>query len=349
VARALLLLITASFAAASAAPQAEPPTAASQLPRVGEINFYGLQKITPERILNALNLRSGGPLPPSKGEMEDTLTNLPGVVLARVEAICCESSHVTVFIGIEEKGAPHPAFRSDPAGESSLPPELVESYRQYLVAVARAAGQGTAGEYLTAGHSLMRDPGARAFQLRFLSFAEANVPLLRQVLRTSPESEQRAIAATVIGYAPKKTDVLPDLQYALTDPDESVRQNALRALKAIAVLAGRERSLGIRISPTWLVELLNSVVLSDRVEAVSVLLVLADNGDTAALDLVRERALPALAEMARWPSLRYALPPYMLLGRVEGIKEQELQQLWEKGEREKVIEKALAPAAHKRD
>ena len=39
----------------------------------------------------------------------------------------------------------------------------------------------------------------------------------------------------------------------------------------------------------------------------------------AALDLLRERALADLAEMARWPTLRYALPPFLLMGRIAGL------------------------------
>ena len=64
----------------------------------------------------------------------------------------------------------------------------------------------------------------------------------------------------------------------------------------------------------------------------------------AALDLIRERALPALAEMARWKTLRYALPSFLLLGRTAGIPDQELQDQWQKGDRETAIRKATTPA-----
>jgi hypothetical protein len=61
----------------------------------------------------------------------------------------------------------------------------------------------------------------------------------------------------------------------------------------------------------------------------------------AALDQIRDSALPALAEMARWKTLRYALPSFLLLGRAAGMADAELHQLWEKGEREPVIRQAL--------
>lgn len=308
---------------------------------MGDINFYGLRKVAAERILSALELKSGDPLPASKGDLEDRLAKIPGVAMARLEAVCCEGPDVTLFMGIEEKGAPLPALRTAPAGSATLPPELTATYGEFLAAVGRAAARGNAGEDLTAGHSMMADPEARAAQERFTAFAADHPDLLRDVLRNAAEPDERATAAVVIGYAPKKQEVVNDLQYALQDPDESVRANAMRSLRAIAVLAAKEPGLGIRVSPTWFVQLLQSIVLSDRVQSAEALVTLTDHGDQAALDQIRASALPALAEMARWKTLRYALPPFLLLGRAAGMADAELHQLWEKGERETVIRQAL--------
>jgi hypothetical protein len=317
------------------------------MPTVGEINLYGLHKLTPDRIRAAISLRSGGPLPPSKGDAEDTLEKLPGVVLARIEAVCCDGPRAILFVGIEEKGEPRPAFLSPPSGDATLPETLLDTYRQYLGAVQRAASRGTAGEDLTQGHPLMNDPEARALQEQFVAFAAANLPVLRDVLRNAAEPEVRAVAAVVINYAPKKQDIVGDLQNALQDFDESVRANAARSLKAIAVLASKQPSLGIKISPTWLVELLNSVVLSDRVDSVNALLVLTDTPNPPALAQMRERALASLEEMARWNTPRYALPPFLLLGRIAGLPDGEVQENWEKGNRETVMKKARAGPARK--
>ena len=57
------------------------------------------------------------------------------------------------------------------------------------------------------------------------------------------------MAATIIGYAPDKKKVVGDLEYAMQDPDESVRGNAMRALGAIAVLATREPEREIESPP----------------------------------------------------------------------------------------------------
>jgi hypothetical protein len=313
----------------------------AQAPAVGEIEFYGLRSLTPERILGAIKLKPGDPIPPSKGDLQDKIADLPGVVLARVEAVCCQGRNVILFIGIEERGAPHPAFRTTPSGDAALPDELVNAYRLFLEAVQRAARQGTAGEDLTAGHSLMEDPQARAYQERFVTFATERMEELRAVLRGTPDADQRAIAAAVLGYTKNKQDVVNDLQAAVQDPDEAVRVNAVRSLNAFAVS-------GMKIAPIWFLELLHSVALSDRVEAARALLTLTDRGAPEVIELLRERALPALAEMARWKSARYAVPPFLLVGRIAGIGDAEVYQRWQKGDREAVIQKALGEPARKR-
>lgn len=313
----------------------------AQAPRIADINLYGLQKTTADRVLAVLHARPGDPLPPSKGALEDELEKMPGVVLGRIEAVCCEGADAILFVGVEERNAPHPAFRTPPAGEATLPEGLADVYRQYLAAVARAARGGSAAEDLTAGHSRMADPGVRAIQDRFAAFADEHLAQLREVLSNAAEPEQRAIAATVIGYASNKKEVALDLQQAMRDPDDAVRGNAMRALRAFAVAR-------IPLSATWLVELLHSIVLSDRIESTRVLLTLTDRPNWEALDLIRSRALGSLVEMAQWKTPRYALPPFMLLGRAGGLTDAQTQSYWASGNRTAVIQKALTAAAARR-
>ncbi len=316
-------------------------------PRVGDVEFYGLHKLSDQKLLHVLHLAPGDPLPPSKGDLEDELEKVPGVVLAHVEAACCEDGKTTLFIGIEEKGAPHLAFHSAPDGDALLPGDMVEVYRQFLDAVRDAAHRGSTAEDLTSGHSLMADSHVRLLQFQFADFAGAHLDLVRNVLRGSDDAEQRAMAATIIGYAPDKKEVLNDLEDAMQDPDEAVRANALRALNAIAVLARLQPGAGIRVPATWLVEMLNSIVLSDRTRATDALVSLTEQ-DRAALDQVRARALDSVVEMAQWKNLRYALPSFILAGRLAGMNEQEIQKAWTSGDRQTVIALALGSKPKKK-
>ena len=320
----------------------------AQAPRVDDIEFYGLHKLPEQKLLHALRLKPGDPIPPSKSGLEEDLEQIPGVVLAHLEAVCCDHGKTTLFIGIEEKGAPHLAFRSQPAGAAVLPDDLTNTYRKFLEAVRDAAHRGSTAEDLTVGHSLMADPDAREFQFGFADYAAAHLPLLRDVLRDSDDAEQRAIAAAIVGYAPNKKDVLNDLVYALQDPDDAVRANALRSLNAFAVLARLQPQLGIRVPATWFVEMLNSIVLSDRTRAANVLVTLTDQDAAATLDQIRDRALDSVVEMAQWKNLRYALPAFMLVGRLAGLNEQEIQKAWTGGDRQAAIGIALGTRTKKK-
>jgi len=322
--------------------------AAAQAPRISDINYYGLHKVTAEKIQAVTGLKKGGTLTKSKGDLEDQIDTISGVVLVRVEALCCEGTSVTLFVGVEEHGAPHPAFHSPPAGSAVLPQELLQTYDGFLAAVARAAARGNATEDYTAGYSMMDDPEARSFQPRFVEFAADHFDWLRDVLRNSSDAGQRTVAAAVIGYGADKQQAAGELQYAIGDPDASVRANAMRGLSAIAVYAGKHPDQGLRIAPTWLVEMLHSIVLEDRLQAAQALVLLTDSPNPGALDLIRERALDSLKEMARWSTLHYSLPAFVLLGRVAGMPDPEIHAQWEKGNRDGVIEKALAAESGKR-
>jgi hypothetical protein len=260
-----------------------------------------------------------------------------------VEAVCCEGPDAILFVGIEERGAPHFETHPPPEGSAVLPEDLVTDYREYLRVVQRAAQRGAGNEDYSGGEPHINDPAALSFEEHFRHFAVDSVALLRDVLRNTGDPEQRAVAASLIVYAPKKAEILNDLQYALQDPDESVRVNAVRSLKAIAVLAQKRPELGLKVSPTWFVEMLNSLVLSDREQAAEALVILTDGGGVAALDLMRERALGTLVEMARWKTLRYALPAFLLVGRIAGVSDDDLHQQWAKGDRDTAIKLALAP------
>src|ERR1041384_3763008 len=71
--------------------------AAEPVPRLSSINFYGLHRVPESRIQKVLGVREGDPMPPSKGALEDRLEKIPGVVLARLQAVCCEGPRGMLF------------------------------------------------------------------------------------------------------------------------------------------------------------------------------------------------------------------------------------------------------------
>ncbi|MGH9631939.1 MAG: HEAT repeat domain-containing protein, partial [Bryobacteraceae bacterium] len=313
--------------------------ALAQAPRIGLIEFYGVREASKSDLSEAIGVKPGDPLPSSKADVEERLEAVSGVVRARVEAACCEEGQAILYVGIDEKGMHHFNYRLPPEADLDLPEEIKEKYREFLGALEEAGRAGNAAEDLTEGHSLLSDPAARAIQRQFVALAAKHENELRNVLRTAESPELRAIAAYVIGYAPKKKAIVNDLQYALQDPDDTVRSNAMRSLAALAVLERKNPEAGFRIAPTWFIEMLNSVAWTDRNNAAVALVTLTEDRDESDLSQLKDRALPALVEMAGWRHLAHALPAYILLGRIAGMPEKELQDTWSSGNREKVIER----------
>ncbi|MGH9810404.1 MAG: HEAT repeat domain-containing protein, partial [Terriglobia bacterium] len=231
--------------------------------------------------------------------------------------------------------------RNAPEGDAPLPGEISAAYARFLTAFEHAVRGGSTQEDLTQGHSRMADIQVRAVQDMFPAMAKEHLLALRAVLRDSSEEADRAIAAYVIGYATDKRAVVNDLQFALRDPDPGVRINAVRALTAIAVKAHLDPNSGITIEPTWFIAMLNSISWTDRTRALAALDLLTDSRNPAVLAQLRDNALPALVEMARWKTLSHALPAYILLGRIAGLTEEQIQAAWSTGDRESVIAQAL--------
>jgi hypothetical protein len=315
--------------------------AAAQEPRIGVVDYYGLHKVTPAQVQRALGAKEGDRLPPSKGDAEERMDRISGVVESHLEAICCEQGKITLYAGIEERGAPHFDLREAPGGDETLPPDVTSSYARFLDAFQGAARAGTTDEDLRTGHARSADPETRAIQDSFPVLADDNLEALRKVLRNADDEQQRATAAYIIAYASNQSGIVNDLQYALTDADSGVRANAVRGLLALAIKAKLDPSSGIKVEPTWFIEMLNSLSWTDRTRALGALQILTDSRDPAILQQLHDRALSALVDMARWKTLAHALPAYILLGRAEGMPEQEIKDSWSRGDRETLIARAL--------
>lgn len=309
-------------------------------PSIGVLDSYGLRKVALSKVRQALNAKEGDPLPASKGDAEERIDAVPGIVESHLEAVCCDAGKIVLYIGIEEKGSPHFELREEPDGEAKLPDEVAAAFQEYRAALESAARRGVTAEDLTQGHSLSADAATRALQERLPKLVDTNLTVIREVLRNTGDEDQRAVAAILIGYAPDKKSVLDDLQYALRDPDPGVRENAAKALRAFGVLGRLDPARGPKVEATWFVEMLNSLSFTDRSRAVAALQVLTEGGDEKVLDRIHERALASLVDMARWKTLEHALPAYMLLGRVAGLPEADVQSAWERSDREYVVKAA---------
>lgn len=322
-------------------------TAEDISPRIGVIEIYGVRKVSLKKIKSALGVSEGDVLPVSREDAEDRIGEIPGVVASRIEAACCEDRKMVLYVGVEERDAPHFEFRPTPSGDAALPEDIVNNYHALMEAVAGSIRGHNADEDLTNGYSLMADPQCRELQQTFLPMLSRDLALVDRVLHESQSAEQRAIAAYVLQYAPRDArsakTMINGLQDALQDREDTVRENAMRSLKAIAVGAKLHSNEAILIEPTWFIELMNSIVWSDRRNASLALVSLTEQRNPETLKLLRERALTSVVDMARWHDLEHALPGFILAGRLAGLDEKEIQAAWVSGNREVVIRRALNP------
>lgn len=313
-------------------------------PRVGLVEVYGTRKVSPDKIRAALGAKPGDPMP-ARLAAEDRIDKVSGVLFSRVEAACCDGQNMVLYVGIEERDSPHIDYHRTPTGAVELPPELMQAYQKFLEEVTGSIRGHNADQDLTEGFSLMADPECRRLQDSFLPLVAAHLAQVDQVLRNAAEPEQRAAAAYLLQYAPRgprTSKVMVDsLQYGLRDVDDTVRENAMRSLKAVAVGARLHPEQEIHLEPTWFVELMNSVVWSDRRDALQALVNLTDKGNPETLELLRERALPSVIEMARWQDLSNALPAFILAGRIAGLDEASIKTAWVSGDRNAVLKQAL--------
>jgi HEAT repeat protein len=138
---------------------------------------------------------------------------------------------------------------------------------------------------------------------------------------------------------------VPDLEYAMSDPDSGVRNNAMRALAIIAKYGYDHPAARIKVSPDPFIKLLNSLDWTDRDKAGFALVQLMQTRDPVLLAELRQRALPALIEMARWKTPGHADMFCVILARIAGMPDKEIQSNLQRGEKEKIIAAALKTKA----
>ena len=312
----------------------------AQMPPIGTIDFYGLHNLSESQVRQALKIKEGDSVPASLDDAVKELRALPGVERVYPNIGCCDSNgKSTLYIGIEEKGFQAVRFSAAPKKNILLSDDVVEAGEAFGKAIEQAVLSGDAVEDQSQGHALTHYPAARAIQEQYIKFAARDLKRLRDVLHNSNNAEHRALAAQVIAYTKNKQAVVSDLVAAIKDPDENVRNNAMRAL---GVMARAKSKIRIPYSP--FISLLNSYVWEDRNKSAFNLYMLTQKRDPALLAQLRNQGRESLAEMARWKSRGHAITSFFILGRIAGIPEQAIYDAWEKDDREAIINAGMKNA-----
>jgi HEAT repeat protein len=164
---------------------------------------------------------------------------------------------------------------------------------------------------------------------------------LRVVLQSSSDATHRALAAQVLGYVTDKQAVVEDLVQGMADPSEGVRNDAMRTLLVFADTVPNADRPRPRIPAQPFIGLLNSPIWTDRNKASWALLALSASRDPELLAMLRKQTLTSLVEMARWKSAGHAQAPFMIVGRLAGYSDEAAFDMWNRGERDTVINAAI--------
>jgi hypothetical protein len=325
---------------------------------IAAVETYGLHRVDRKKILDVANLREGDRAPRSlEGKaITGRLQNVRGVKRAALVVVVTpfETAKGTVgrpivYIGIQESDQPDVKFRPAPTGSVILPKAITKVYADYQRTFLESCRLNDFSEDDSNGYALGGNAAARAVQRKLPALADEHYDLLLDVLHNAKNADQRAMAATLIGYASNKKRAASDLVLGTQDTNELVRNNAVRAVSVLFNYARAHRDLGIEVSTDWCLDLLESLTWTDRNKAMAVLNAATIDGDAAVLAKLGQRSLPSLVEMARWKSAGHAMMAFSLVGRIAGLSDEEISKAWKAGEQEKVIERAMQTVAHPAD
>jgi hypothetical protein len=301
---------------------------------VGEIEFFGYAGLNLERIKAALPLREGDALavqdfPATKEKINQSVKRETDHDTTNIAFTCCDNhGNLMIFVGLPGASTRPAEYNTAPKGSARLPRGIVKLYERAMDLNAEAA-QKQPGEDRSKGYGLSAYGPMREVQLSLRRWALRNAPLIRQVLRSAAEPGERQAAAYALGYAHQSRTQTWALVKASHDVDDTVRNNAVRALVVLSFSSERASAW---IPVRDFARMLNSGVWSDRNKAAALLNSLSRQRNPELLRILRLEALDSLLEMARWRNQGHAWDAWMILGRIAGIEEGQLQKLAEAGD-----------------
>jgi hypothetical protein len=228
--------------------------------------------------------------------------------------VCCESTGTAIlYVGVRATDR-HPRFRPTPTGAIRLDSEDLALYDRLMDVNQEAVFKAIPrSEDDSAGHALSSYPPEREVQEKVIARVGERLALWRDVALESGERHHRAAAVHLIAYGPKDQMLADLLTRAAQDPDSLVRNNAIRAIGVLARSVDARTHL--RIDPTPLMNIFESVHWTDWNKASFALLALTDIGDPKLLAAIARQARNPLRQIASWPPM-HATPGVVILERI---------------------------------
>ena len=300
--------------------------AASARDRIAYIEFYGYQGLDLVAIRKALPVHEGDALTSgSRGRIKDAIQRVTGRKPDIGLTCCVGDGDSFLTVGLRG-GSPPRGIRPAPKEKVTMSPDVVALSDAMDNAEAAAMQKGASMEDGAPGYRLMKDPGARAAELKVRDYALGHEAELLRVLQSASDSTQREMASDILGFGaptPQRTAAFVD---AMRDPDSHVRNNAIRALWE---MVGADPAIAAHISADPLIDLICTGTASDLNKSTLLLTELTRTRDPQLLARLKAEAWDALMEFARWRVVGWAYGPRIILARIAGFDEERAGKLAE--------------------
>lgn len=178
--------------------------------RIGEIEFFGYDHMHVNKLRNASPVKEGDSFPETPAARAAMLESIEAAVKATigraatdVSPVCCdERGKWTIFIGL---GGKRIQYNAEPQGSARLPPHALKLYERFMSAVGQAVSKGDAGEEHSREFALAtRNRAERTEELAMREYAARHAALIKDVLASSANDEQRIAAAELLGFRPRR-------------------------------------------------------------------------------------------------------------------------------------------------
>ena len=297
--------------------------------RIGEINYFGYAGVDVAAIRAQLPLHPGDSLTFAtfrEEPMKAVITRITGQPPTDLNITCCDDAkRLLIYIGLGGASSHSQSTATPPHGLDHLDPEALRLYDEDMKGLERAVTAGNAGEDDSQGYMLSNDPALHQINLAMHTYAVTREAEFIRVLHMATDPRQRRVAATFLGYVLRSTTQVEALVQAVGDPDDEVRNNAVRALW---VLSSSHNGQPLDMDPQPFIALLFSGKWTDRNKSSLLLFRLTENRDSKLLATLREKAMQPLIEGASWTGDPGHSDPFLvILGRIAGIPNDKLQKL----------------------
>jgi hypothetical protein len=293
--------------------------------RVSAILFFGYGGLDLEKIKPSLPVHVGDNWSSeSIAKLSKSIETLTGHKPTDIAPITYKNDNLVLYIGLPGSTSHSLSFNAEPTGDSHLPQAVEGLYNQAVEAAAEGLRKGGVSDDVSNGYGISSDPKLRTAQLAMRDYALTHKELIFQVLETSADPQQRALAAHALGYGERSKRQIAALIAATRDANANVRNNATRAL---SILAFTDPTIEQQIPIEQLCEMLNSGSWTDRNKATGFIETILKNNDSALISILRTHCLDSLCEMACWDTADNAELYRSILARIAGIPDTQWQKL----------------------